>query len=263
MGKNVPKYIHRDRLMRCRYEMKYVVSESKAAAIAHFIAPYLGLDHYSKLQPSGFYPIVSLYLDSDDLQLCRESLRGHLKRFKLRIRSYNDDPDYPRFFEIKRRANTVIIKSRARVSTQNVETMLSGQYVPPLQDYKTDVDTIKQFQLYMKSISAKPKVLVRYMRRAYEGNMENRVRVTFDRRLCYRVSREAEVLFDGRRWQHNHLTLKDVILEVKFTGRYPAWLGRMVQYFDLRQQSVSKYATSIKKACSLRFCGPRAPILVY
>jgi SPX domain protein involved in polyphosphate accumulation len=263
MGKSVPKDVQRDRTLRCRYEMKYVVSESKAAAIARFIEPYLGLDHYSRLQPNGFYPIVSLYLDSDDLRLCRESLRGFLKRFKLRIRGYSDDPNYPRFFEIKRRANTVIIKSRARVRTQDVKTLLSGQYVPPLQDYKTDVEVLKQFQLYMKSINAGPKVLIRYMRRAYEGNMDNRVRVTFDRHLAYSISNTPNVSFNSRHWQPHSLTLSGVILEIKFTERYPAWLSQMAEYFNLHQQSVSKYATSIKKACSLGFCAPKTPIQVY
>ena len=124
------------------------------------------------------------------------------------------------------------------------------------------MDAIRQFQLYMNSINAKPLVLVRYVRRAYEGNLDNRVRVTFDRQLAYKVSSAPEVLFESRGWQYNHLTLNNVILEVKFTGRYPAWLGRMAEYFDLHQQSVSKYATSIKGACLLGFCAPKVSIQV-
>jgi SPX domain protein involved in polyphosphate accumulation len=263
MRKDVPKDVQRDRTLRCRYEMKYVISESKAAAIARFIEPYLSLDHYSRLQPNGFYPIISLYLDSDNLRLCMESLRGQLKRFKLRIRSYTDDPDYPRFFEIKRRTNTVIIKSRARVRAQDVATLLSGQYISPLQKYKTDVDAIKQFQLYMKSIDAGPKVLIRYMRRAYEGNMENRVRVTFDRKLAYNVSNTPNVSFSSRGWQPNSVTVRSVILEVKFTERYPVWLSQMTEYFDLRQRSMSKYANSIVRSFELGFCAPKTPIQIY
>ena len=250
-----------DRTLRCRYELKYVVSESKAAALMRFVEPYIGLDRYSKLQPDGFYPIVSLYLDSNDLQLCRESLGGYLNRFKLRIRSYTDEPDYPRFFEIKRRAHTVIIKSRAKIRRQDIAPLLVGRYIAPSQHYKTDkteIDTIKQFQLYMQSIKAKPTVLVRYMRRAYEGDSENRVRVTFDRDLCYNVTDKPDVLFGGPGWQRN--SRGGVILEIKFTGRYPAWLERMAECFVLRQQSMSKYATSVKKACSLRFCAPKMPI---
>ncbi len=241
-----------DRTLRCRYEMKYVISKSKAAAIEKFIRPYLEQDYYSKLQPDGFYHIVSLYLDSDNMEICRESLRGILKRFKLRIRSYTDDPEYPRFFEIKRRANRVIIKSRARIKRKDVAALISGQYVPPLDNDKDSVDTIRQFQLYTKSINAGPNVLVRYRRRAYEGKMNNRLRITFDHNLCYRPSTDAEVLFNEGSWQPNPATIRNVILEIKFTGRYPAWLGKMAMHFNLRQRSMSKYATSIQQACSLK-----------
>lgn len=257
--RSIPKDTGADRTLWCRYEMKYVISESKAAAIAQFIKPHLKLDRYCRAQPGGSYPIVSLYLDSDDLQLCKESLRGLLQRFKLRIRSYTDDSDYPRFFEIKRRANTVIIKSRARIMPNDVSVLLSGQYIPPLQNRQTEIDAIKQFQLYMKSVGARPKILIRYMRQAYEGVGENRVRVTFDRQLVYKVSNEPEVSLNGQGWQHN---LSGVILEIKFTGRYPAWLGRMVRYFDLRHQSMSKYVTSVKKAFLLGFCAPKGQIFV-
>lgn len=261
--KSIPNNTGTDRTLWCRYEMKYVISESKAAGIAQFIEPYLQLDRYCRSQPGGSYPIVSLYLDSDDLQLCKESLRGFLKRFKLRVRSYTDDTDYPRFFEIKRRANTVIIKSRARVRHNDVAALLSGQYVAPMQINETEIDALKQFQLYMKSVGARPKVLIRYERQAYEGEGENRVRVTFDRQLVYKVSNEPDVLLNGSGWQHNLVTLKGVILEIKFTGRYPAWLGRMARYFGLQQQSMSKYATTMKKACSLGLCLPQGPVLEY
>jgi hypothetical protein len=243
-----------DRLLGCRYEMKYNISESKAEAIARFIEPYLHLDHYCKLQPSGAYPIVTLYLDSNDLRLCRQTLEGNKNRFKLRIRSYTDELNYPRFFEIKRRMNAIIIKSRARVMYPDITTLLSGLSLPP-QDYDTDEQMLKQFQLYMKTINAGPVMQVRYVRRAYEGDSENRVRVTFDRQLAYNVGSEPDVSFTGRGWQRH--SLNGVILEIKFTAHYPVWLSRMVKCFDLRQWSISKYVTSVKQSCLMRYCAPR------
>lgn len=246
-----------DRILKYRHEMKYVIGESKAAAVERFIQPYLGLDHYCKGRPNGAYPLVSLYLDSDNLQLCRESLEGHKNRFKLRIRSYTDKLDYPRFFEIKRRLNTIIIKSRARVMHGDIPTLLSG-ISSPQQNDNTDEEVLKQFQLYMNSIGAVPVVRIRYMRRAYESDSPNRVRITFDRQLAYSITSTANVSLDGRGWQRHSLFLGgDVILEIKFTGRYPVWLSQMVECFNLQQQSMSKYATSIKNACFLRFCGPK------
>jgi SPX domain protein involved in polyphosphate accumulation len=245
-----------DRTLRCRHELKYHISESKAEAIAQFIKPYLQRDRYCKLHRSGDYPIVSLYLDSGDLQLCKESLGGHKNRFKLRIRSYTDEPDYPRFLEIKRRINTIIMKSRARVMDRDVPTLLAGLPLPP-QNYTADTETISQFQLYMNNIRAGPAVLVRYTRQAYEGGLENRVRVTFDRELAYHITSLPEVRLTGGVWQRNSFTLGGVILEVKFTAHYPVWLSRMVKHFNLRQQSISKYASSIRESCLLKFCAPQ------
>jgi hypothetical protein len=245
-----------DRTLRCRHELKYHISESKAVAVAQFIKPYLQVDRYCKLQQSGDYPIVSLYLDSSDLQLCKESLGGHKNRFKLRIRSYTDEPDYPRFFEIKRRINTIINKSRARIMSSDVPILLKGLPLPP-QNYTADTKTINQFQFYMNNIRAKPVVLIRYMRQAYEGGAENKVRVTFDRKLAYSITSLPEVRLEGGSWQLNPYTLGGVILEIKFTDCYPGWLSQMVKYFNLRQQSISKYASSIKDSCLLRFCAPQ------
>jgi len=244
-----------DHTLGCRNELKYLISESKAQAIAQFIKPYIQLDRYCKLQKGDAYPIVSLYLDSDNLQLTRESMTGQKNRFKLRIRSYTDEPDYPLFFEIKRRMNRIIMKSRARVMQPDVPTVLAGTSQLP-QNQIAGEETLKQFQLYMKSINAHPTILVRYMRQAYEGMSANRVRVTLDRELCYQATREQEIKLSGNGWQHHSYTLGNVILEIKFTARYPVWLSRMIKTFELRQRSISKFATSIEQACKLGFCAP-------
>jgi hypothetical protein len=242
-----------DQLLGCRYELKYRISESKAEAIRQFIKPYLHLDRYCKLQPTSTYPVATLYLDSEGLRLCRESLEGKKNRFKLRIRSYTDDPNYPFFFEIKRRLNVIIIKNRHRVMHRDVVPLLSGLSIPA-QNYDADGEMLKQFQLYMNSINAKPLICVRYMRQAYEDDSCNRVRITFDRDLAYKVDGKPNVSLSGVGWQLH--SRRGVILEIKFTARYPAWLNQMARCFDLRQQSISKYVSSVKEACSLKFGSP-------
>jgi len=243
-----------DGFLGYRYEMKYIISESKAAAIVQFIKPYVTLDRYSRLRPDGAYPITSLYLDSRDLQLCRESLCGHKNRFKLRIRSYNNDPDYPKFVEIKRRINTVIAKSRAPLIERDINTLLSGRPLPP-QGSETAEKTIDQFNLYMKSIGAKPLICIRYKRHAYENNTINRVRITFDRDLQYNTETPFNLSLNGDSWQPCHLN--GVILEIKFTGRYPAWLTVMIEQFNLQTESVSKYVRSLTNASALKFYAPK------
>lgn len=248
-----PQYV--DRTLGCRYELKYLISEATAVAISECIKPHMPVDRYSKLQPDGFYPIVSLYLDSQDLRLCRDSLTGEKNRFKLRIRSYSDDAQYPTFFEIKRRINTAILKSRAPARHQDVEPLLRGLSLPS-QDFRTNRETLDQFQFYSSAIMARPAILIRYLRKAYEAETENRVRITFDRELCYKISTEPKVTLSGDGWRHNYLTLKGVVLEIKFTSRFPLWLSRLVATFNLKARSISKYTTGIQQSMDLGFCGP-------
>jgi hypothetical protein len=248
-----PQYV--DRTLGCRYELKYLISEAQAVAISEFIKVHMPEDRYSKLQPEGYYPIVSLYLDSEDLTLCKESLSGKKNRFKLRIRSYSDDEQYPTFFEIKRRISNVIMKSRAPARHQDVPMLLKGLTLPK-QDFRTNREALDQFQLYASYLTAQPAVLIRYLRKAYESESENRVRVTFDRELFYKVTKEPRVTLNGPGWQPNLLMVKGVILEIKFTGMYPIWLSRLVTTFNLSSRSISKFATSMQQSSMLGYCGP-------
>ncbi len=243
-----------DTLMACRYELKYRIQETTARAIAAYIQPFLPQDRYAKLRPNGEYPITSLYLDSDQLTLAKETLEGKKNRFKLRVRAYSDKPDTPVFFEIKRRIERVILKSRARAMHHHVPLVLAGRELPP-QKFQTDMKALQQFQLYVKYLNARPMVLVRYMRQAFEGDGNNRVRITFDRQLSYCVTEEPRVRLGGPGW--TQVPLDFTILEIKFTGRYPPWLSEMVRYFDLKVSAMSKYVSSVRQSMLTGFGGPR------
>ncbi len=230
-----------------RYEIKYLIDESLAAGIAQFIKPYVQLDKYCIKKPNFAYPITTLYLDSRDLKLCRESLEGHKNRFKLRIRSYTDDRSYPRFVEIKRRASTVIIKSRSKVPHASIESVVKGSVNGESDGNDAQAKSLRQFMLYNQWIKARPVLRTRYMRQAYESKVDDRVRITFDRNLSFAVTPTANVDFHGQGWRELLLP-KKVVLEIKFTGNYPAWLSSLAKYFNLQQTSISKYALSVKQA---------------
>jgi SPX domain protein involved in polyphosphate accumulation len=243
-----------DNMFACRHELKYRISESMARAVSQFIKPYLHPDRYAKLQSDGTYPIVSLYFDSASLNLCRETIEGKKNRFKLRIRSYSDDHQAPRFFEIKRRINNIIIKSRSRVRQEDVEPVIVQKSLILPTDC-SDAKNLRQFQLYLHTLNAKPVVLVRYMREAFEGDSDNRVRITLDRQLSYKTTREHKVTFGGSNW--HRVAMEFVILEIKFTARYPAWLTQMVKTLNLKQTAMSKYVKSVKQSCLMGFCAPQ------
>ena len=237
-------------MIRSRHELKYLVTEAQAVAIAERIRPFMLPDRHST---TGAYSIVSLYLDSDDLRLCRESLEGIKNRFKLRIRSYSDDPDAPCYFEIKRRVNQVIVKSRARVPRGLAGPLLADAARPSVvgsDEYKN----LTQFLYYRQQIHARPVVRVRYFRQAFESRFADDVRVTIDRQLSLKITRTLELGRDGSGWQR--WPERGVVLEIKFTHGYPTWVSRLVQQFGLQPQSMSKYVRLLTHASALRFCAP-------
>jgi hypothetical protein len=76
----------RDRMQKQRFELKYLISEDTALMVRDFVKSYLDFDEYSVGKPNYSYPVHSLYLDSDALQLYWETINGNKNRYKLRLR---------------------------------------------------------------------------------------------------------------------------------------------------------------------------------
>jgi hypothetical protein len=236
-----------DRTLRSRYELKYLVPESLAATVERRIEPMLSLDRYSRRRSGGRYPIVSLYLDSRDLRLYRDTVEGKAARLKLRVRSYGDAQ--PCFLEVKRRSRSIIQKSRGRLDPAALERVLPSRGLPHDLADDRDGEDLRRFKLHQISIGAAPLLLVRYSRTAYEDDSPNRLRVTFDRDIRYVPWREPSVPHEGPRWES--VPMDSVVLEIKFTGRFPAWLARLSNELGLRRESVCKYALSVARATAL------------
>jgi hypothetical protein len=246
-----------DKIMWSRYEIKYLIDEIQAARIIQWMRPFIKADKNSRYQNSRGYPIVSLYLDSKDLRLFHDTAYGVKNRFKLRIRSYNDNPESARFAEIKRRVNNVIIKSRARIKEEEIPFLINGSLLPDRFDHnnKTEETTLDQFQFYLAKIGAKPMARIRYLREAYESITTDDVRVTFDRNLAVSVTQTPDIRFHDGNWQP--FLSNKVVLEIKFTGCFPSWVAQAVQSLELKQQSVAKYVSGLRYSCSLGYCAPR------
>lgn len=85
---------------------------------------------------------------------------------------------------------------------------------------------------------------ISYRREAYEPAENNSVRVTFDRKVRSSEVKGGNLLLD--RSGDFKVFGDDVILELKFTDRFPNWLQELTQLFHLRQESAAKYVDSIE-----------------
>jgi SPX domain protein involved in polyphosphate accumulation len=88
-----------------------------------------------------------LYLDSDSLKLYRTTINGDKNRYKLRLRYYEDRPDAPVFFEIKRRMNNIIMKQRGGVRRELVHAILAGKFLRPPRSFQKIPGSFRRFKI--------------------------------------------------------------------------------------------------------------------
>jgi SPX domain protein involved in polyphosphate accumulation len=246
-----------DKMQLQRLELKYKINEDTALRMRDYVSSYLELDEYGVGRPNLSYPIHSLYLDSDDLRLYWDTINGNKNRFKLRLRYYDDRPESPVFFEIKRRMNSCILKQRGGVKRHAVGALLSGQ-LPDASHLVSQnpkyMVALHRFCQRMASLRATPRAHIYYHREAWVSQNDNSLRVTFDREV------KCEIDFTTRlpiQMQNPTLVFgREIVLEIKFTNRFPLWLEDMIRCFSLHITGAAKYVEGVAEVGEHRFSQP-------
>src|SRR5437899_3902352 len=213
-----------------RFERKYVITESQALQIREVVGSYLIPDPLTARQPGLPYPVHSLYLDSADLFTYWATLRCQKTRFKLRVRFYDDDPDAPLFFEIKRRENECVLKQRGVVHRSAGPLLLAG-HLPARQHLLADkpdwLAALQRFCHLMHRLNARLIMHVGYWREAWVSPAANSVRVTIDGEV------RREPCHEPRFALHSSHPVQPfgnrLILALKFTERIPRWFTELLQ----------------------------------
>ena len=236
-----------------RYEYKYVIPPRLVAPMRDFLRAYLELDYYSSRQPDLAYPIHSLYLDSADLHLYQTTINGDRNRNKLRVRYYEPEGQSPLFFEIKKRSDSVIYKHRATVRREVFRELLAGR-APSWGDLHEKEEAqwleLLKFTDLLRQLDARPQTHVWYRREAWLSK-DNSVRVTFDRQIG--TAPNPHGLLDADLALMVPIFENQVVLEIKFTNRFPLWLNELVSAFGLRQGSAAKYVDGVLQLGEHRF----------
>lgn len=235
-----------DRLQLQRLELKYIIREELALQVRDFVRCYLDIDEYGATRPNLSYPVHSLYLDSDDLRFYWDTINGNKNRYKLRLRFYENRPSAPVYFEIKRRMNNAIMKQRGGVRREAVDWILAGHLPEPAHLTSNDpkhLAALQRFSQLLNQHHCRPKAHVAYLREAWISPHNNSVRLTMDRDVQCDPEPEAKLSTTLR----NPVLVfgKSVVLELKFTGRYPDWFRELVRVFNLTQCSAAKYADGV------------------
>lgn len=236
-----------------RREYKYLIDASTAAAVRSAIRPFCEIDPWAARNPRGVYTIESIYLDDPALSLFWANEHEQVDRIKVRVRGYAGAAGSPVFFEVKRRINDVISKSRGKVPRALYSELLADPAAPiPAAIVGKDREAVERFLAIHRRMHLRPWTVVRYEREPYFSRIDDYARVTFD--TAIRAQAVSGWSFDlpPRGWRAlddavTQRTLASlVVLELKFTATVPLWLVNIVGRLDLTRRSFSKYGTSIR-----------------
>ncbi len=104
--------------------------------------------------------------------------------------------------------------------------------------YDTNKDLIKELAVDMLTRDYQPKVIIDYERIAYVEEITN-VRITFDMKIS--ASYELDKFLDGDYQNYYVLPSGTNVLEVKFDDILPSHIRNIIESFNFKQTSFSKY----------------------
>lgn len=236
-----------------RREFKYLIDAGTAQRLRAAIRPFCTLDPWAAKNPRGRYTIESLYLDTPGLSLFWANDHEQVDRIKMRVRGYPEVKGSPVFFEVKRRINDIILKTRGRVPAGEWPRLLTDPGAPiPDSVGGKDRKAVERFVAISRTMHLQPLTIVRYEREPYFSNIDDYARVTFD--TCIRAQPARSMSFDAqeRGWRalDDAVTQRSldslIVLELKFTTHVPLWLVNIVERLGLVRRAFSKYGTSIR-----------------
>ncbi|MFT5496265.1 MAG: hypothetical protein ACI9TH_001663 [Kiritimatiellia bacterium] len=236
-----------------RHEAKYVVHPEQVAPIREFLKDYCIADP-NGTGPFPEYTVTTLQLDDPRLTLYHAKEEEALSRFKLRVRTYGTVRGTNKvYLEIKRKIKNVVAKSRATVPSQLWGRDLLATY-GPLINFKSsgERECFYEFIRVTNEINAGPRCLIRYVRESYFGANDRYARVTFDKNIQYRPTREWDLWPQGGRWWQidsemgMNRPFSGMILELKTYDEAPVWMIDLVKQFNLTRVGFCKYAGAMR-----------------
>ena len=216
-----------------RAELKYICGEALLLELEQRLKPLMKADAHGDVD--NCYSVHSLYFDDYRDSCYFDNDIGTNRRYKYRIRYYNDDAEHLRL-EQKEKRNGLCHKNACPI-TREQYFQLCDRY--GMEAFWESNDTLlRRFCIDKAKKLFTPKVIVSYERRAYvlyDGN----IRITFDRNIS--VSDEIDRFLAGdfqRRPVHPKGTH---LLEIKYDNYLPEYVKAALPAMGFVQTAFSKY----------------------
>jgi|TARA_B110000881_G_C18461297_1_gene456343 hypothetical protein len=241
----------KNNLQFSRYEFKYFLKEEIADHIFKIALNFMNVDNYALKSGEKGYFVRSLYFDNSEYDNFFEKVDGMQVRKKFRIRTYeksfNNKSNF--FLEMKGRKQDRIIKKRTAISMEHLKYFYSPiEENILLTNYKKNT-LVEDFIFDKIRKRINPRILVDYLRRPLVNKYGLYFRLTFDSNLITAKSNSLfaeEKFFFPKKFKPGC-----TILEVKFERSIPAWFHRIIQTYNLKRQSISKYVLGVC-ACGVK-----------
>ena len=233
-----------------RYEFKYILNKKISDQIEKEARNFMIYDGHVKKKLDNKYFVRSLYFENNFSSNFYEKVDGMKIRKKYRLRTYSNffDPKVPIFFEVKGRISERTYKKRINIKNKYLNLFLSQSQNFNLLNLYSNNEMIINFIFDSFRKNLKPLILVDYKRRPYINKFGLYFRLTFDTNL---LSSKTNNLFSNDKYS-SWLECKAgyTILEVKFDRSIPAWFHRIIQCYNLKRKSISKFVLGMS-SCGL------------
>ena len=213
-----------------RYESKYLLNPAQYECFMQGASEHLVPDEYHLSN------VLSVYYDTDDYRLIRESIEKPLYKEKLRIRSYGvPEPDGMVFVELKKKYKGVVYKRRVEMPAKQAEAWVNGKKQPLFESQIT-----KEIDWFLKTNDVSPKAFIGCRRVSWVDKDEHELRITFDEQIKWRDYKLSVLNGD-----EGELLLKDgeCLMEIKIPEAAPMWLARLLSDEEVFPTSFSKYGS--------------------
>ena len=221
-----------------RIEKKYLLSEDMYGKFYEEMKPYMELDKYCN--DGKCYSIYNLYYDTETDELIRRSIEKPVYKEKLRLRSYRiPQADDRIFLEIKKKYQGVVNKRRTKLTLKQAYDFVNNGIMPVEGNY-INAQVVRELDYFIKLYKPQPKVFLAYDRVALFGRDDNNLRITFDRNI--RTRRDNPEIDKGD-YGEQLLPQKKILMEIKTATSFPLWLTELLNRYEIRNVSFSKYGT--------------------
>ena len=224
-----------------RYEFKYFLPKKISEDIKNQVNNFMDIDKNADSKLNKEYFVRSIYFEDDFNSNFDEKVDGHRIRKKFRFRHYgkNLEDDGPIYLETKGRNLERTYKRRIKIDKSDVELIKKNKFLYKLSQKYSNSQTINEFVFESYRKNLKPKVIIDYMRRPYVNKHGLYFRLTFDQKIsCINLNNNLD-----NSYLNQNISCKTgyTILEVKFDRSIPLWFHRIIQSYNLRRQSISKF----------------------